>query len=573
MFDSFIEMPKVKFVETDQFKIDLQNERQLTKYQREYRFSSSGIPLDEGKSRAQKKKQKLDRKKIDVKDKNLEVHLRHDGTYMNEMEIALKVAYGFPHSQEENRNMEMVAEYLNHQEKMNKEIIIVRKYIQDLRSQLDRLAQDEQDLAATTESEDKYYLHLKRANRQLEIYENKAEHSCQKEGMLMTNNQRLLEKIEGMLHDRALFNCYWSKMAKNLNNSQKFLIDMIERTKFAFNQSEELCLKLDSQKTRSVREKNAHIQNLLNMKRRIDADTIYQDFLRVKGQHRQLFKLEPREVKRRNQFKEDYSNKLNLYHAIIEKVLELTDTTNLNKAMEYYNNEDNIYFQHYNYLNEMNNQIEYLSSSYNKLQHKIDSTRDYTDRKLKYFDEKIDNLNDMLQRETESSLNLKDEKDQYEQEIGQYLDTVTDILKLMECDLSPLEKKLGDYKKVTIFNLDEFLSALEDKANESLAFIYCNQRKDDLLLESKDLVVRSMKRKEKSMILIHHVVTVQQCAECAEGQDVNRYDDRVVLPFDFSTIKDIVRDKVEAPEMVYRLHNISNCRLPRSRTIVNRRYL
>jgi hypothetical protein len=469
--------------------------------------------------------------------------------------------------------MKMVTEYLNYQEKMKEEIIVVRKYIHDLRSQLDRLAQDEQELAARTESEDKYYLHLKRANRQLEIYENKVENSRQKEGMMITENQRLLETIEGMLYDRALFNGFWSKMVKSLNNSQKFLIDMIERTKFAFNQSEELCLKLDSLKTRSVREKNVHIQNLLNMKRKIDADTIQHDFLRVKGQKRELFHLEPREVKRRNQFKEDFSNKLNLYRAIIETIIQLTGQADLKTSMDYYRNEENKCFQNYNYLNEMNNQIEYLSNSFNKLQNKIDTTKDYNDKKLKYYDEKIDRLTDMLQNEIESSLTLKDEKDQYEKEIGQYLNAVTDILKLMECNLAPLQKKLGDYKKVTIFNLDEFLSVLENKANELLAFIYCNQRKGNLLTESKDLVVRSMKRPQKPLISIPEVVRVQQCAECAEGQDVNRYDDHVVLPFDFETIKARVHEKVEAPEMVYRLHNISNCRLPRSRTIVNRRYL
>jgi coiled-coil domain-containing protein 63/114 len=37
-------------------------------------------------------------------------------------------------------------------------------------------------------------------------------------------------------------------------------------------------------------------------------------------------------------------------------------------------------------------------------------------------------------------------------------------------------------------------------------------------------------------------------------------------------IKEKLKEKVKAPEMQYRLHTISKCRLPRSRMIANRRY-
>ena len=235
--------------------------------------------------------------------------------------------------------------------------------------------------------------------------------------------------------------------------------------------------------------------------------------------------------------------------------------------------EENDGFQFYTYINQMNHQIESLTNNYLKLSTDILASQDYNSRKLKYFDERVQVLHKQLHDEIDKTLKLRDERDKYENEIKRYLDAIMEVLKILNSDFSPVEKLLGDHRRVTIFNMHSFLSILENRLNEVLAYVYCSQRKDtDILVDNPKLIVKSLKRSQQEAVQIEEIITTQQCAECAEGEDVNRYDEKTVYPLDHDAIKENMRQKVESPEMSFRLHNLSKCNLPRSGIIAGRRY-
>lgn len=407
----------------------------------------------------------------------------------------------------------------------------------------------------------------------MEIYEGKVQVSREQECFLNTENLKLRMLMKDMLCDRAVFNSYWQKVVKKLSNRRKFLLDMIERSNQAFSQGAEFLDNYKKLQSRATQDKELHINEMIKMERQIDANEIMNLFLGGKGSKRNMFPLESREVRRRNDFKEEYSDRLNMYHSIIEKIKEFTVHDDINKSVAHYLKSENEGFQNYNYLNEMNYQIEYLAHNYDKLSTNIIASQDYNERKLKYFNQSIDDLNKKLLEEINVTLKHKDEKEKYDIELQKYFDTIFEILKILNCNLKPVEKLLGDQKNITIYNMKEFLSLLEDRTNEVISFVYCDQRKNvGLATDDNKLVVKSMKRTPEDPIKIENIITTQQCAECAEGEDVNRYDEKIVYPLDRATIVEMVRQKVEAPEIAYRLHNLSKCCLPRSGVVAGRRY-
>lgn len=414
---------------------------------------------------------------------------------------------------------------------------------------------------------------MQKANRQLEIYEGRVQTSRQHECLLITENYKLRCLIESMLCDRAVFNSYWSKIVNKLKNRRKFLLDMIERSNQAFNQGADFLDSIEKLQSRRSADRDFHISQMVNMERQIDANQIMNMFLGGKGKKRVMAPLETREVRRRDNFKHDYNERLSLYTGIIENIKKFTGIPDIQKSTDYYLREENDGFQFYTYLNEMNHQIDFLSNNYFKLSTEILASQDYNTRKLKFFNERIDSLSKQFRDEINKTLQLKDDRDRHENEIAKYLDTIMDILKVLNCDLSSVQKLLGNHKKVTVFNVSDFFSLLEQRINEVLAHVYCGQRKSvDLLYDDSNLIVRSLKRVDEEPVKIEDIITTQQCAECAEGEDVNRYDDKIVYPLDHETIKANMRKKVEAPQMAYRLHNLSKCNLPRSGIIAGRRY-
>lgn len=412
-----------------------------------------------------------------------------------------------------------------------------------------------------------------KANHQKEIYEGRVQTARQREGSLTAENRKLRQLIEDMLYDRAVFNSFWSKTSKRLKDRRKFLLDMIERSSQAFNQGAETLDNYKKLQSRRVTDRNFHISEMVKMDRQIDANRIMNVFLGQKGKRLEMAELELREVNRREMFKDEYSNRLNLYHSIIQNIKNFTSMEDVNKAVNHYQREENDGFQVYKFLNEINQQIELVKNNNFKLNTEILGSQDYNKRKLKFFDQKIEDLHKKLHKEIEKTLKLKGERDKFESQIDKYMETVLEILKILRCDLSPVQNLLGDHKKVTVFNVHEFFSLLEHRLNEVLSFVYCDQRKYiDILTEDPKLIVKSIKRVQDDPVRIEDVITTQQCAECAEGGDVNRNDETIVYMLDYDTIRSNMRSKIVAPEMAYRLHNLSKCNLPRSGVIASRRY-
>lgn len=266
--------------------------------------------------------------------------------------------------------------------------------------------------------------------------------------------------------------------------------------------------------------------------------------------------------------KDEYSKRLNMYNGIIENIKKFTGIPDIKKATKFYVNEENDGLQFYRYLNEMKHQIEFVFNNHSKRFTDIANSQDYNNQKLKYFEERIDELRAGLHSSINETFTVKDDREKYESLIKKYLGATMDIMEMLDCDFSPVEKLLGDHQKVTIFNMHDFLAILEQRINEVLACVYCYQPDT----EDAKLVVRSIVRKQTEPVKVDDMVTTTQCAECAEGTDVNTYDDKIVYPLDHEVIKSIMREKVEAPGMARRLHNLSKCNLPRSGVIASRRY-
>lgn len=348
---------------------------------------------------------------------------------------------------------------------------------------------------------------------------------------------------------------------------------MIERSSQAFNQGADYLENLKRLQARRSMDRELHVSNMVNMERQIDANYVMNLFLGGKGNKRAMAPLEFREVRRRDNFKDEYTSRLNLYHGIIENIKKFTGMPDIKIAMDHYSREENDGFQYYRYLNELNNKIDYMLNDFFKVSADIKTSDDYNTRKMKYYDQRIGDLHKVLHVEIDKTFKLQDDREKYEFTIEKYLDTIFEIMKIVNCEMSIIKKHLGNYEKVTVFNFQEFMSLLEQRLNQVLAVVYCDQRKNlDLLTDDGKLIVKSMKRQKEVPLRIESIITTTQCAECAERADVNRYDETIVYPLDREAVRARMQAMVNEAQITFRLHNLSKCNLPRSGFIAGRRY-
>lgn len=540
----------------ENLKMDKSQEIEMTRAQREYRNYANGLySLNENKS------------KIRYLKKNLKQNQKEKIS----INTQLYVAFGSTHVKLYEENMRDVEKHVDCQEKMQDIIDVTKTQINHLNMQIKRTERGIHDLKMNSTSDHQHYGKLQNATKTLNMLENRVNVSKNRESMIISDNNNLRNIINNMLFDRALFNKLWQRMIERLAYDKKFFIDMVERAILAFNQGTDLCNKLDAIRDKGMRDKNHHIREILDLLRKLDSDHKAQVFLSVKGAYRQLSDLENREYKRRQEFRDYHIETTDLYNGIIEKIIKFSNAGNITNALDQFNKREDAFFAHFNYMNELNYQIKLLNESTKHIYGVTDSIRNSNQRNEMNQINELDSLKSKLIEEKETTLNELTKQTDCDKNVHQLLTKFHEIFKILKCDDKQLFSLLGDHNNITIFNVKKFLTILEERLNLILSYVYHIERSDSTE-DDAGFIVRNVDRNIDDPIPIEDIVVVQQCAECAEGVEVNRYDEEIVWPLNVADIKDRVRDKVRAPEIQYRLHNISKCRLPRSRMIVNKRY-
>lgn len=541
----------------EQAKLDRFNERELTRLQGNYRsYANCKYAIKQDKNQS----------------KNIIKNLEQIKRERRDVKANLTVATGIAHHLEYEGHMASLELHVDGQEHIQSQIDTIKTQIGHMNTQIKRLDAERFRATKVALTDLQHNLNLKKAHRNLEILENRLDVSRKQECLCIAQNTKLRAFIEHMLYDRALFNKLWQKMMVQLCYDKKFLMDMVDRAVLAFHQGAELCNKFDTLRDKSMRDKRMHIVEMLDMIRNLDADHNLHTFLGAKQRHRELFDLESREYKRRQMFRDEHTTKTNFYNRVIDKITKFSDVENIQKAIEKFTKMDDEYFAHFNYMNNLNHQIEFLNECLRKIYTNIDAVGEYNTKKKKYQIDKVDKLNEQLATANTISIEVQTNADTTASNLQKYFETITMVFKTLRCDQTPLDIKLGDQSSATIFNVQQYLSIIEARLNTIINYVFYKERLEaDPKVNVMDLVVRGVERPKSDPTALEDIVLVQQCAECAEGE-VNRYDEEIVYPMEMDAIRVKVRAKTEAPEIQYRLHNLSKCRLPRSRALVNKRY-
>lgn len=428
----------------------------------------------------------------------------------------------------------------------------------------------------------KFAEHLKKANRQLEIYEGRVQQSRQRECTATVENERLRALLRDMLHDRAYFNNYWETMVKKLKDRKKFLLDMIEKSSQAFSQDADFMDNFKKLTKRRAQDREAAIADMLKMKRQIDANQIISTFLGGKGNKRLWAPLEEREIRRRNIFKKEYDERLNFYQHILNEIRTFTkdDTYVISKtqrvstkSLKFLKLLDNNGFQLYNYLNELNSGIETTKFSLRKSTSRANVDINKRNETKAFFEKRIEELHKQLNDEIEKTIKVKNSREKYDNQIRAHFNSLFEICEMLQCDLSDVKKLLGENDKITARNLPRFLLILEKRLNEMLSYVYCEERQGkDILMDSEKMTVQSLKRPESPIVKLDDVIVTTQCPECGELEDVNRFDDKFVACLGEKEVEKAMIEKYTKPELSSRMHTLLSCNLPRSGVIASRRY-
>lgn len=479
------------------------------------------------------------------------------------------VASGATHMQENRVQLNTINCHVACQEMLSDDIKNLKHQILHFNRQVKRMDKDIYTLNRKTIPDNQHQAHVARVRTTLQLLENKLEVNVRRECTFNASNAKLKEEIVKLLNDRTIFNNEYSKVISKLNSDKKYLLDLIDYALMTFENCIAVYEKIDNANKKEARDSELRKIEVQGLTRQISQDNENQAFVVGKAKRRKLADLEAREYKRRDLYRQKSQKKINLYNKVLKKILDYSKTNNVQHVIEKYQEQESLYYSYFNYFNRLSYHMTLLDNSVNRLFSNIIELKKDNSNVLDRQLSTISNLEEILNSKMNKNLELVMEKDRRDVQLYELLHGMEVIFKYTRADSAPLQFLLGDHTQITISNVARFSQIAEKRLNDIVQFVYYTQRKDGKRLKGGYTVWEIQKYNEHPTEL-QDIVLTQQCPECAEAEAVNE-DDRNLAVLSLDEIKVKLREDVNQPEMQYRLHSISQCRLPRSRVLASKR--
>ncbi|XP_026277635.1 outer dynein arm-docking complex subunit 1 isoform X1 [Frankliniella occidentalis] len=412
--------------------------------------------------------------------------------------------------------------------------------------------------------------------KSVNLLENRLHNATVKFNKQLAHNAALREEIDHLLKERAQFNVLYEALVSKLNQGKKIMIDLIEQATHAYDQREESQTKLSVLKERGRQDLIAQSAEMRELQRRFDHDTKLQEFLAVKGQHRVLVDLEAKEALKKKQQREATERLIQQYQAILEQIKEFSGESDIDRLSAQFLKQEEENFALFNYVNELNNELESLQEQVSELRASRDE-QDVTNRQREQQQQdKLHGLRRELEGLTAEADDAQRRLDGWTELRNRVLRGIEALFHLVKCDNSPLLELLGGNTNVTPYNLLLYLEMIERRCVEMVNRCYFLEKATEdkgSLPAGGPVVFGDVKPIVKALPTVEAIVEAHPCPLCVEQEEISAIGDAIVTPLTRDEVRKQLIYKIQNPDldMEDRLHTISHCRLPRSRRLMQKR--
>ncbi|KAL0811566.1 hypothetical protein ABMA28_009951 [Loxostege sticticalis] len=445
-------------------------------------------------------------------------------------------------------------------ESKNQEMLRLRELVNASRGQMDtRRMQSEHRLVST---------------------ENQLEAEQVRFNALQCENKQIREEIEHMLKDRAHFNQAWTKMLAVLNKGKKFLTDLFESSTLAYDQRDEWCAKLKSLQEKGKMDQMQQVQEMRDLQKSFDHELKLYHFLARKGVMRINKKQEQREEEEKKKLEDDLRKQFEDHVKILDEIQEYTHEWNVGKIIESFELTEHQNFSMYKLLTDYCAENVVLDRSLREIRRDVEDRRDWNEMMDRKRQDKLDQLNQELEEKRNITEELRSKLAEQDQALHESMDTIHEMFTMLDCSLEPFQNLLGD-KQPSLQQLNLTLCLISDKVKEYVQTVYyyerCIQKKSDKSSTSrlKKYTVHAEPPNYWKAAPISVLVPADPCPSCVEARWLSRVSETAETPFDSQQAREALLALISEPAYLRsdRVHPLTECRVPRSRAILARRYL
>lgn len=273
--------------------------------------------------------------------------------------------------------------------------------------------------------------------------------------------------------------------------------------------------------------------------------------------------LNEKEVERQNAFRRFLTQTQNAYEITLNEVRIKSNQTKIDAIVAEFAKQKREYFSEFCYLNNLQFHVMQMHKILTKVKRQANqATTNQIPSKQKKKAKMV--LEASIARAKADNQKFESELRASNESLERYYHVLNTIVVHLECDRTNLSLP-KDFKndQVHMHNVGTFLSLVEHRLKQIMSFVFYLElnRRDytSKVINDVDVINHLLNEPELEPI-------VHECAECAMEAEATGHEAQA--PLDVAAIRDAMMVKALTPEMAYRMHNISQCDLPRCRALL-----
>ncbi|KER31177.1 hypothetical protein T265_02503 [Opisthorchis viverrini] len=193
----------------------------------------------------------------------------------------------------------------------------------------------------------------------------------------LANNDRTRGDIEKLLNERRMYVALHKRLTEKLNDINKMKAKLTQHAAAAFDQREEANTRIQTLKEKNEKDRLAYEAEVRELQRIIDYNAQLQHFMLVKSNERLEWKQEAEERKRKHGATGEIAQrqqrqKLEEYEVSMSRIMTCTGKEDVSEMVKVYLVNEDQNFTTFNYVTEVNNQIEDLKAELERIRRDTD---------------------------------------------------------------------------------------------------------------------------------------------------------------------------------------------------------
>ncbi|GAB1864888.1 Coiled-coil domain-containing protein 63 [Camponotus japonicus] len=446
-------------------------------------------------------------------------------------------------------------------------IEIEKQQINELDEQISKLSKEVTSMKMKVRTDVQSREIAARHSKAVLMLENRVEVATKRFNLVIAENSRLRAEIETLLKERAQFTQMWNKLISQLNVGKQVINDLIEQATITFNQRDEELRKIQALRERGIRDLKNHTSEMCELRRTLDNEMKLQEFLGVKGQFREMVDLNAKKEAERQAKREQKQNKIAALMQILQTIKQFTGEQEIDKLTAHFIKQEEENFALFNYVNELNDELESLQARMEQLTAAIDEARAQNVHRDQQQTETLEKITIELQEQTALANTAEEDLAQCNDVMGKLLRGIDGLFKAIRCDNSPILELLGDNTHVTMSNVMLYLGIIEKQITGMFHKVYWVDKTSKI----PQLRIDEERKPRLKVPTVNRMVPTQPCTLCVEQEQMQFVSEGLDVPLTRAEAMQKLRQRL-MDDYSMLLHNVSDCHLPAARKIMQRRY-